>query len=276
MQKDVCHRRGHPSVAAGPAKRHAVGVVEESIFKLEPVEEERRLARGAVEIDVLSGGEVGLYLKERDHVRVVDPEARLVRIAHVPPFHPHRHRLGVVGRRRIVLARLLPLHVGVLEPQLHRARIARQRGDSKRDRADDRVVDVLELRQLPALRPVERLELRGKGVLHLLLPRPARAHQRVRPERDDGVVDELSGASFGIADDLGEFLCEALWTVCVDFGRQELPRHKRRDAPGLLARNVVFDGRGPRRTSRERRRQDDNADQCLLHCFYPLISVKLI
>ena len=99
-------------------------MIVKSVIKLNTVEKEGRLTRGAVEINVLSGREIRLKLKERDHIRIIDPKTRLICVAHVPPFHAHRHLLDVVRRRRIVGLGLFPLHIGVFQPELHRSLVA--------------------------------------------------------------------------------------------------------------------------------------------------------
>ena len=124
MLQYIRHRRRHPAVSAGPAERNFIGVIVKSVIKLNAVEKERRLARGAVEINVLSGREIRLKLKERDHIRIIDPKTRLICVAHVPPLHAHRHRLDVIRRRRIVGLRLFPLHIGIFKPQFHRPLVA--------------------------------------------------------------------------------------------------------------------------------------------------------
>ncbi len=148
------HRGGHPAVAASPHERHVGRVVEKAVQKLQLVEVEDELLRGAVDVLPVARKTIRLRLEGGDHVGVVDPEARLVRVALLPPGKARLVGRLVVPRRRIVGLRLLPLLVGERETEIARAFLAGEDGDLERHGTHDGEVDVLELRQDVPLRTV--------------------------------------------------------------------------------------------------------------------------
>ena len=173
-------------------------MVEESrilaVLHLNLIEIQAHLLRGAINILPILREPVRLALKHRDHVPVVDPETRLTGVALAPPLHALLKRGLVVERRRIVLLRLLPLHVGVLETERLRARVSVEDGDLQRDGTDDGEVHMLELRQHPCLLAEVRLERGDELLLAVLVARDPCALHCVDPKGDHRVVDVLSVA----------------------------------------------------------------------------------
>ena len=72
------HSCRRPTVAAAPEEGYVGGVVEEAVRLLQAVEVGRHFTSGAVEVDLVAGCSEGLHLQQRDHVHVIDPEARLL------------------------------------------------------------------------------------------------------------------------------------------------------------------------------------------------------
>ena len=186
------HRGGHPAVAAPPHVGHVRRMVEETVRELQLVEVEDELLRGAVDVLPVAREAVRLRLEGGDHVGVVDPEARLVGVALLPPGKARLVGRLVVPWRGIVGLRLLPLHVRVREAEVPRALLAREDGDLQRHRAHDGEVDVLELRQHVPLRAVVGFERGDELLLQLRVADDARAFHRVDPEAHHGVLDLLA------------------------------------------------------------------------------------
>ena len=87
---------------------------------------------------------------------------------------------------------------------------------------------------------IERLHLGDKFALKRLIAHIARAHHRVRPKGDDGIVDKLPGTPFGITDDFRQVLRETLRPVSVNLGGSEMARKKRSNTLCLIARNILL------------------------------------
>ena len=74
--KQLRHPGRHPSVPPAPEERDIGGVIEQAIRLLELVEVHRHLESRAVQILLVARRAISLHLQDRDHVHIVDPEAR--------------------------------------------------------------------------------------------------------------------------------------------------------------------------------------------------------
>ena len=72
------HAGGYPAIAAAPEEGHIGRVVEKAVGLLKFVKISDHLCGVAIEILFVAGGAIGLELKDREHIHVIDPEAGLI------------------------------------------------------------------------------------------------------------------------------------------------------------------------------------------------------
>ncbi len=164
------HAGGDPAVAAAPEKRRVGCMEEQPVRLLEAVEICRHGPGGAVEVHGIAGRAEGLGLQQRDHVHVVDP---------IPGFGG-----DAVGRG------CRPLRVG--EPPSERKVFGfpRHPGEFERDGAEDAVVDVFALGEMPCVVGEEQgIELLDQAGLQVAVAGQLRDGQRAVPGANLRIMD---------------------------------------------------------------------------------------
>ena len=209
-----------------------------------PVEIENHLRRRTLDVPPVARRAVRLALERRDHVHVVDPEARLngksLRV--VFTLHFGRRALALLEAR---LARFAPLRVRVHEPHVETPLVLVLHVDFAGQRAEDRVVDVARARTDLVLRASgqEIVEEAHQPVHAVLVARQARARDGVHPERNDGILHDAVPSVAVVA-------VVACWLVVLGASRQELVRHAPRNCRGIRSRRQIVEV--PRKPSRLR------------------------
>ena len=243
--EDERHAGGHPAVAAPPHVLHVGRVVEEAlrraVLQLQLVEVEAHLARRAVDVGAPARRAERLALEDGNHVHVVDPEARLRRVALCPVglLHLLRRRVALLDRP---LAGRRPLRVRIEAAHLQVARILVREVDLVGQRAEDRVVHVVGTRAAAVLGPPRQEVVEEADELRLAGPIAvkARTGERVHPEGDDGILH-------GAVPTVALVAVVALRAVVLRARGEELVRHPPRDRPGVRALGQVAEVRRERR-----------------------------
>ena len=166
-----------------------------SLLELQLVEVEAHFLGRTLDVLAVARGAIGLTLDGDDHVHVVDPEARLRRVALVPEALLHLQRGGMTFLER-ALARGRPLRVGIAVAFREAALVAVEEIDLIGNRTEDRVVHVIRTRTALVLRAAgeEVVIEANQFLLHRLVAPEARTFEGVHPDAHHGILHVLSAA----------------------------------------------------------------------------------